>query len=134
MEKLIKSRLILETRTTLDKTFAEIQTLKQMNITDESACIKHTDNIELPAGCYDDYDSFMRCYYIVLNVKYDADEATFKESVADAKNAILDEMIGMSEEARFHALVRWDIIMKQTYEKHRGMNGMLEQPKVTYVP
>ena len=103
MDKIIKSNVILETTFSLDKTFEDLQKLKEMGIADYRASILHNDGELLPAGAYNDYDTFVKCYYAMSDVKYGDIEA-----LNIANSFLVEAMVSMSENEKLFALVGWE--------------------------
>ena len=115
MNRIINSNVILETAIRLDKTFEDLQKLKEMGIADYKSRILHNDGELLPAGAYNDYETFANCYYIMSSVKYGD-----VESSNNAKEFLMDSLVNMTEEEKLFAIVGWEDFLKKRFEKLNG--------------
>ena len=106
MDRIINSNVILETDVCLDKTFEDLQKLKMMGIANYTSRILHTDGELLPAGAYSDYDTFVKCYFAMSDVKYGD-----IESLNNAKRILIEAMVNMSEKLTMPAVLKAGCLM-----------------------
>ena len=112
MNRKIESTIILETTMRLDKTFEELQKLKEMGLADYRAKILHNDGELLPAGAYNDYETFVNCYHAMSGVEYGDVEAS-----NNAKNLLMESMINMTEEEKLFAFTGWEEFLNKRFER-----------------
>ena len=112
MDKIIKSNVILETTFSLDKTFEDLQKLKEMGIADYRASILHNDGEFLPAGAYNDYETFAKCYHAMSRFEPGDDEAS-----NDAIMQLMESFENMTEEEKLFARTGWTEFLKKQAER-----------------
>ena len=112
MDKIIDSNVILETNITLNRTFEDLQKLKEMGIADYKSRILHNDGELLPAGAYNDYDAFVQDYHMMSSVEYGD-----TESLSNAKNFLMDAYANMTEKERQYALIGWEDFLHKKFDR-----------------
>ena len=106
------SRLILETNENLEKTFNDLLRLKEIGIADYKTLILHNEGELLPAGVYDDYESFNKCFMALSAIKPgDID------SLNDVNMIIAKSIANKTEKEKIQAISYWEIILKKYFER-----------------
>ena len=111
MDRKIHSTVILETEERLDITFNDLQMLKGLGLADYKARILHNRGELLPAGAYNDFDTFACCYHAINAIKPEDND-----SMDNARNTVVASLESMSEEERLHAYNGWDSLIKKRAE------------------